>query len=240
MLASIPVAWLLLVRFSHLPAVILPRPLQVWAVLTTEAPTLWHHTAVTVGEALLGYAWANAIAILLALLFLYLPASEAFVTPWMVVIRNAPFVTVASILLVTLGDTLTPKICVVILVTFYPLLANLAKGLNSADPVLIDRLRVLNASRWQVFTKVRWPAALPFYLAAHEIAFTASVVGAIVAEWFFSRQGLGFLIVNATVEYRADRLYAVSFIASLLAIGMYWLCKATEFWLSRWKTRAPG
>jgi len=240
MLVSIPALWLLLVRFSHLPAVVLPPPDKVGAALWRDAPLLWDNTRVTVFEALLGYAWANALALALALMYLYFPISEAFLTPWMVVIKNVPFVTVASILLITLGDTLTPKIIVVVLVSFFPILANLVKGLGAADPVLLDRLKVLNASRWQLFAKVRWPAALPYYLAAHEIAFTGSIIGAIVAEWFFSRQGLGYLIVNATVEYRTDRLYAVTLIASLLAIAAYLLCKATEFWLFRWKTRPPA
>jgi NitT/TauT family transport system permease protein len=155
----------------------------------------------------------------------------------MVVIRNVPFVTVASILVVTLGDTLTTKIIVVVLVSFFPLLANLVKGLGSASPVLIDRMEVLNASRWQVFKRVLWPAAMPYYVAAHEIAFTGSIVGAIVAEWFFSRKGLGFLIVQSTTEYRADRLYAVTLIASVLAVGAYLLCRLWEHWLFRWKRR---
>jgi NitT/TauT family transport system permease protein len=140
-------------------------------------------------------------------------------------------------LVVTLGDTWTTKIIVVVLVSFFPLLANLVKGLNSAPPVLMERMRVLNASRWQVFKRVLWPAAMPYYVAAHEIAFTGSIVGAIVAEWFFSRKGLGFLIVQSTTEYRADRLYAVTLIASVLAVGAYLLCRLWEHWLFRWKRR---
>jgi len=237
MLVSIPVFWLLAVEFSGLPAVIMPPPSQVWAVLSSEWSSLWYHTTVTISGALVGYAVANLFAIALAILFVYPPWSEHFVTPWMVVIRNVPFVTVASILVVTLGDTWTTKIIVVVLVSFFPLLANLVKGLNSAPPVLMERMRVLNASRWQVFKRVLWPAAMPYYVAAHEIAFTGSIVGAIVAEWFFSRKGLGFLIVQSTTEYRADRLYAVTLIASVLAVGAYLLCRLWEHWLFRWKRR---
>jgi NitT/TauT family transport system permease protein len=237
MLVSIPVFWLLAVRFSGLPPVIMPPPEQVWTILTTEWDILWFHTTVTIGVALLGYLVANIFAISLSILFVYSPWSEHFVTPWMVVIRNVPFVTVASILVVTLGDTLATKIIVIVLISFFPLLANLVKGLNSASPVLIDRLEVMNASRWQIFKRVLWPAAMPYYVAAHEIAFTGSIVGAIIAEWFFSREGLGFLIVQSTTEYRADRLYAVTLIASVLAVGAYLLCRLWEYWIFRWKRR---
>lgn len=235
MLASIPVVWLGVLWWSGLPEVVLPPPGKVWAVLVDERALLWYHTGVTLYEALVGYAVANALAVGLAALFLRAPWTEEFLAPWTVVIRNAPFVTVASILLITFGDTLTPKVIVVVLVSFFPLLANLTKGLRAADPVLLDRLEALNATRWEVFTKVRWPAALPYYVAAHEIAFTGSIIAAIVAEWFFARKGLGYLIVQATVEYRADRLYAVSLIACALALGVYGLCKLWEWRLFRWR-----
>ncbi len=111
----------------------------------------------------------------------------------------------------------------------------MTKGLRSTDSVLLDRMRTLNASRWQVFSKVRWPNALPYYIAAHEIAFTGSIIGAIVAEWMFARRGLGYLIVQSMTQYRADRLYAVTLIASLLAVGAYILVKYIEQRLFRWQ-----
>ncbi len=235
MLVAGPLLWLGLIRVSHLPSMLLPPPGQVGLIFVHEGAALWYHLGVTLYEALLGYAVANVLAVGLAALFIYLPWTEEFVSPWTVVIRNAPFVTVASILVVTFGDTLTPKIIVVVVVSFFPLLANLVKGLRAADPVLLDRLETLNASRWETFTKVRWPAALPYYVAAHEIAFTGSIIAAIVAEWFFARKGLGFLIVQATVDYRADRLYAVSMLSCGLALAVYGVCKLWEHWIFRWK-----
>ena len=107
---------------------------------------------------------------------------ERLATPWLVVLRNMPFPAVASILVVTLGDSITPTLIVVVLVPFIPVLANVNKGLKSVDAGLVDRLRTLHATRWQIFCKAAWPAALPYYLAAHEIAFTGSIIAAIVAE----------------------------------------------------------
>jgi ABC-type nitrate/sulfonate/bicarbonate transport system permease component len=228
MLLSVPLVWILAVKFAGLPTLTLPPPSLVAKVLVEERTELLSHTLVTVGEALLGYALANALALGLAVGFLYARGLEAFVTPWTVALKNIPFVTIASILTITLGDTLAPKLIIVVLVCFFPILANVAKGLKSVDSVLLDRMRTLNASRWQTFVRVSWPAALPYYMAAHEIAFTGSILGAIIAEWFFARKGLGFLIVRATTEYRADRLYAVTVIASLLAIGAYAACRAIE------------
>ena len=235
---SLPLVLLLFGAVSDLPTSILPPPGMVAELIWEERNSLIGHTLETMKIALLGYALANAITLSLSVSFLYVKRLEDFVTPWTVVIKNIPYVTLAGILIVTMGDTMMPKLIIVVLVTFFPLLANLKKGLKATDPVLIDRMQTLNASRWQVFRKVRWPTALPYYMAAHEIAFTSSIVGAIVAEWFFSSKGLGFLIVQATTEYRADRLYAVTFIASMLSVFAYIGIRIADRKIFKWKQRS--
>ena len=235
MLVSIPVLWVMAIRITNFPSFLLPPPDMVMDVLWSERSLILSHTWTTIVEALTGYAIANAIAITLAVSFLYLPWLESLAIPWTVIIKNVPFVTIASILIIILGDTPLPKIIIVILVTFFPILANVTKGLKSADPVLLDRMSTLDSSQWDIFVKVRWPSALPFYIAAHEIAFTGSIIGAIVAEWLFARKGLGYLIVQSMTQYRADRLWAVTLVASALAVGAYLLVKTIEKYLFRWQ-----
>ena len=236
MFVSIPLLWWVAAKTAWLPPIVLPGPGLVLGITWTERAVFLHHTLVTLGVGLLGYLVANLLALALALTFVYVPWLEGFATPWMVLIKNVPFVTLASILMLTLGDALAPKLVIVVLVCFFPLLANLNKGLRAADPVLLDRMRSLRATRWQTFRMVRWPSAMPYYMAAHEIAFTGCLLGAIVAEWFFAREGLGYLLVQSVTEYRADRLYAVTLIAGLLSIGSYLLCRGVERWMFRWQT----
>ncbi len=239
MLVSVPLLWMAALRFSHLPPAILPHPGQVLEVFREDGALIAYHTWVTLYEALLGYAIANLLAVTLAVSYFYLPRAESFVTPWTVVLKNIPFVSVAGLLVITFGDTLTPKLILVVLVTFFPLLANLVKGFRSADPVLVDRLRVLGASRWQVFKRVLLPSALPYYVAAHEIAFTSSIIASIIAEWSFSHEGLGYLIVQSVASYRADRIYAINLVGGALALSAYLLCKAWERWIFRWRADVP-
>ncbi|HRW03822.1 MAG TPA: ABC transporter permease [Caldilineaceae bacterium] len=237
MFISIPVLWIIAKVVTGWPDFLLPSPTLVGKVFVADWAMLLEHTWRTIIEAMSGYLIANVLAIALAISFLYLPWFESLAVPWTVVIKNVPFVTIASILIITLGDTPLPKIIIVILITFFPILANVTKGLKSTDQVLLDRMQTLNASQWQIFSKVRWPSALPYYIAAHEIAFTGSIIGAIVAEWLFARKGLGFLIVQAMTQYRADRLYAVTLLASILAVGAYILVKVIEQRLFRWQAR---
>jgi len=237
MLLSIPILWIAVVKVTGFPPFLLPPPDLVVKVFVEEWSQFAYHTGITLVEAMVGYALANAIALSMAVLFLYLPGFESLALPWTVVIKNVPFVTIASILIVTLGDSPAPKIIIVTLVCFFPILANVTKGLKEADPALLDRMKVLDASQWQIFTKVRWPEALPYYVASHEIAATGSIIGAIVAEWMFARRGLGFLIVRSMMQYRADKVYAVTIIASFLSVGAYILVRVVEKHLFRWRAR---
>jgi NitT/TauT family transport system permease protein len=239
MLASIPIAWTILVRLTRVPSFLIPPPEMVAKVLWVESGTFWFHTEVTMAEAMTGYLVANVLAVGLAITFLYLPWTEQFATPYMVMLKNIPFVTVAALLIITLGTTPAPKVIIVVLVCFFPILANVVRGLRSVDAVLLDRMKTLNASQWQIFTKVRWPAALPYYVAAHEISFTGSIIGAVVAEWMFARQGLGYLITASLLQYRADRLYAVTVINLLLSLGAYFLVRLLDNRLFRWKRDMP-
>ncbi len=235
MIVSAPIIWLLTIRITEAPSFLLPPPNMVADIMLSEHQDLLFHTRITLVTALSGYVVANVIAISLSVSFLYLPWLEALAVPWTVVIKNVPFVTIATIMIIILGDTPMPKIIIVVLVTFFPILANVTKGLKSADSVMLDRMQTLDSSQWEIFTKIRWPSALPYYIAAHEIAFTGSIIGAVVAEWLFAREGLGALIVRGMSQYRADRVWAVTLLASALAVGAYLLVKAIEKYLFRWQ-----
>ncbi len=235
MIISLPIVWQVLVWTSGLQPFILPGPMLVVNHLVDDWSNFLFHTSVTMLGALVGYAFANIFAVAIAILFVYVPSVQNILMPWFIVIKNIPYVVIAPILILTLGTTPLPKIIVVFIVTFFPLVANITAGLRAADDVLLDRMQVLNASRWQIFWKVRWPAAIPYYMAAHEIAFTGAIIAAVVAEFFFSREGLGFLIVTAMETYRADTLYGVTLVAGVLGVGNYLLVVRLRKWVMRWQ-----
>jgi len=235
MIISIPLLWIAAIKITNFPSFVIPPPELVVDVLVKESNIFFEHTTITVTWALMGYLASNVLAIGMAISFTYLPWFESFATPWTVLIKNVPFVAIASILVITMGQTPLPRVIVVVLVTFFVILANVTKGLKSVDQVLLDRMETLDASKWQIFWNIRWPSALPYYIASHEIAFTGSVIGAIIAEWMFAKNGLGYLIVRSMSQYRADRLYAVVLISSALSVGAYILVKVIESRMFKWK-----
>jgi ABC-type nitrate/sulfonate/bicarbonate transport system permease component len=237
-LVSVAVIWYGIIWIGQLAPIVLPPPHLVALIMVREWPDLLYNTSVTLGTALIGYIFANLIAILLAISFLYLSWLRSLATPWVIVIKNLPIVSVASLLIITFGDSPTPRILVVILICFHPLLANLTKGFEEVDPNLLSRFQILHASQWQRFRYLLWPNALPYYVAAHEIAFTSSIIAAVIAEFFFSRQGLGYLLTEAMNDHRGDRLWATNVIIALLSAAAYLFSRWMESVLIPWRQRA--
>lgn len=238
MFLSIPLLWVLITFVFQPSEFLFPSFSKVFGVLVDEWSRLSYHTGATLRIAFLGYLLANLISIGIAVSYLYLKSFEDFSTPWTILVKNLPLPVYASILIVMMGDTLAPKVLVVIFFNFFPILANMSKGLKEVDQVLLDRCHSLHASQWTVFRKVRMPAALPYFIAAQEIALTGAITGAIVSEWFFAQEGLGYLIVQASTEYRSDRLFAVGLLASVIAIVAYLGIRWLESYLFRWRRPA--
>lgn len=235
MIVSIPVAWLLIIEATSFPSFLIPPPILVGRVLVEETSLLWSHAKITLIQALVGYLIANAIAFSAAISFLYVGWLRSLATPWMVLIRNVPFVAFSSILIILFGESPIPKIIIVVLICYYTLMENINTGLRSVDQVLLDRLQVLNASTWQVFYRVRLPSALPYYLTALRITLPSSIMASVVAEWMYTRYGLGFLIQQSIMRFRADRLYAVVAVIVAASLTAFFAVQLLERRMLRWK-----
>jgi NitT/TauT family transport system permease protein len=234
---SAAIVWYGIIWIGHLAPTVLPPPHLVVALMAREWQSLLWNTYVTLTTAVTGYFFANVVAILLAISFLYSDALKSLATPWVVVLKNLPIISVASLLIISFGDSPVPRILVVILICFHPILANLIKGFEQVDPNLIARFQTLHASRFQLFRYVLWPNALPYYAAAHEVAFTSSIVAAVLAEFFFSRQGLGFMLTQAMNDYRGDRLWATNIIIATLSAAALGLSVLAERVMIPWQPR---
>jgi ABC-type nitrate/sulfonate/bicarbonate transport system permease component len=219
--ASVLALWYLAIFTSGLPSFVIPRPERVLQVLLTDTDYIGRNLFLTLQVATLGIVISNLTGLGLALLFLALPISRQALMPAALALRNVPFVAIAVVLSLAFGDSLVSKVSIVVLAGFFPVLVNSYRGLLSADPVVLDRMRLLNASMWEVFLKVRLPYALPFFIAAQEITCTGAIVVSITSEWLTSSSGLGAVIQRAMQQYRGDQVYAVSFVTALLSFAIY-------------------
>jgi ABC-type nitrate/sulfonate/bicarbonate transport system permease component len=131
-------------------------------------------------------------------------------------------------LLIWVGYGLGPKIIVVALICFFPIVVNTVDGLKSADPDVVNLMRTLGARRWQIFLKVQVPSALPFFFSGTKVAVAISVIGAVVGEWGGSSEGLGYLMIRSKPQFLTERVFAAMAVLSAMGIGLFLLVATIE------------
>lgn len=235
--AGLLVLWQAIIVGFRVPEYLVPAPSAVWTKgVVANFGLLMQNAVPTALESVLGFAVGNAFAIALAIIFVHNKTLEQTFYPMAVVLRTIPIVAIAPILVLMLGQGYAPKIAIAALISFFPTLVNMIRGLGTVDPQMLELMRVLSANRREVFFKLRIINSLPFLFAALKIATGASVIGAIVAEWIGSDVGLGVLVINATTEFRTPLLYATMVVASLMALLFFGTVVVLERLIVRWET----
>jgi len=228
-------AWQLGAWAFGLPIYIAPTPAQVARTLVAELPILLRNFLPTAVESLIGFLVGNTAAILVAVVFVHSKRLEAAFYPIAVFVNTIPVLAKAPILVLIFGLGMTSKVVIAAFICFFPTLANMVRGLQSVNPQSLELMRVLSASRSEVFWKLRVPSSLPFLFSALKIASTTSVLGAIVGEWIGADLGLGALIIEATHNFRSPLLYATIFVASGWAVVFFAVVSFVERRVVTWK-----
>ena len=215
---SILLAWHLIILLFDVQEFVAPSPLAAVTTLFEKAPVLAKNFWPTAIESIAGFILGNSLAIILAVVFVHNKILEAAYFPSAVFFNTIPILALAPILVLIFGLGMLPKIVIAAVICFFPTLVNMIRGLESVSAAELELMHVLNASRSEIFWRLRVPRSLPFLFAALRIASTTCVVGAIVGEWIGANSGLGALIIQATFNYQSSLLYATLFVSSGLAL----------------------
>ncbi|MBI2740050.1 MAG: ABC transporter permease [Rhodospirillales bacterium] len=226
--------WQIGVDAFDVPAYLLPSPLAVLRDLVNDWQLLLSQSGVTLLEIGLGFVVSIAIALPLAVLFTYSQTFEKLIYPLIVGTQTIPKVAVAPLFLVWFGFGLLPKIIIVTLMTFFPIVINAVVGLKSLNLQTVYLAQSMGASPWQVFWNFRLPNALPSIFAGLKVASVLAVIGAIVAEFVGADSGLGYLIVVAATDQNVTRQFSAIFLLSLAGILLFGLIGYLERRLLPW------
>ena len=207
--------WELSARGFSIPEYLLPRPLGIVETMATEAGRMLPHLALTLGEALAGFAGGVLLGVVVA----FGLASSAFLRrelqPLIVFSQSMPTAALAPLLIVWFGLGVAPKALLALLLVFFPIAANLTEGLTQVNPDMLRLLRSYRATRWQTFVKLRLPHAVGYLLAGMKIAAPLALIGAVVGEFVGANRGIGFVILDA-----AARLATVEMLAGIVYVGL--------------------
>jgi len=239
LLALVLGAWEAYVALSGVSDIVLPPPHDVAAALVTDADLLWANfrsTAVIVAG---GVAIALALGFVLAFGLHLSERARRAMFPFLVASQAMPIVVVAPLLVVWLGYTAGPKLAIVALVCFFPVVVTTLDALRRVDADKRKLLRTLGATRWQVLRWVEAPSALPAALSGAKIALAVAVIGSVLAEDAGSESGLGHMITQANAQYDVAASFAAVVVLGVFAVCLYYALDAAERRLTPW-TEGPS
>ena len=229
--------WELIVRAGMVNELLLPAPSAVATTLWEDRSILLPDLAITTWEVVLGLLAAFVVGVALAVAMHLVPAVEVSLRPLVVGSQAVPIPVLAPLVVLLLGFGLAPKILIVALVCFFPIVVNVADGLRDVDPDARRVLRSLHASRWQRLRFLEAPSALPSGFTGLKIAAAVAVIGAVLAEWAGSTSGLGHLVVTANAQLESARAFAATALLVAEAVALYALFSALERRVVSWSPR---
>jgi len=216
------------VRLWAVPKWLLPAPSVIIMTLVVSRELLLDHTLVTLLEVVVGFGLSLLSGVLLACGIAASRTLERALYPFVIASQMVPIIVIAPLLLIWVGYGLTPKIIVVALTAFFPIVVNMVDGLKSVDPDAVNLLRTMGASHWQIFVKVQVPTSLPFLFSGLRVAMAVSVIGAVIGEWVGSSQGLGYLMIRSKPQFLTERVFAAIVILSVMGLALFVLVGVIE------------
>jgi ABC-type nitrate/sulfonate/bicarbonate transport system permease component len=213
--------WELLATLGHVENYLLPAPSEVASALWRDRDLLAPDTWVTAREVLLGFALALAVGVLIAVVLHLSPLLRRAVYPLVVASQAIPVVVIAPILVIWFGFGITPKLVVIALICFFPVVVNTLDGLEGVDREQVKMMRTLGASRLDLLRRLELPSSLPFLFSGAKVAVAVAVIGAVFGELVGSDAGLGHAIQVGTAELETARVFAAVLILSVMAIALF-------------------
>ena len=229
--------WEALIAVNQYPIFILPAPRQVAQsfVENWQNGIFPRHLAITLFEIGLGFSAAFVFASSVGYVLAKSPLLEKIVSPYLIATQAIPIVAIAPLIIIWINTGSVQNALIAALITFFPMLVNTIVGVRGVRDEYRALLRSYAANRWQVFTKLEVPAALPIFMGGVRVGVTLSVIGVIVAELMWADRGLGFLINFAEGHLDTPLLFATVATLSVMAIGLYLTVVLIEKILLRWR-----
>jgi NitT/TauT family transport system permease protein len=201
----------------------------------TDQPDFWfQQIRYTLLNALFGFGFGVAIALALATLLIHVPLLRSAIMPVAVLLNVTPVVAIAPALIIGFGFGRAPHVIVAALVSFFPMLVNALTGLDSVDPQAVDLFRSVDASRYEIFTRLRFVSSLPYLFSAAKVCVSLAVIGSVISEFSDSSEGLGFTISSVTQYNNVAELWAAIFCSAAMALTLLGLVSLAAKLVIRW------
>lgn len=214
-------AWYLFVEIGQVPKFVMPSPQATLDALMNPNYSWWTNIAVTGTEIFGGYLLALVVGVLLALVFTWSRTLEALFLPLLVTLNMIPKVALGPLIIVWFKYGVFPNTLMAFSIAVFPILLTTARGLREIEPELLDLVKSLRGSRWQVFVKIQLPGALPYIFSGMKVGSILAVAGAIVGEFLGSDKGLGYLMLQVQVTLDTPAMFMAVILITVIGMLLY-------------------
>ena len=226
--------WELAIRAMAEPLRYLPAPSVVIAELADRPGWYWNHAQLTLQEAGLGFLVGAGIAVIAAFLMTESSIADRALLPFFVVVKVTPAVVLVPFMVVLLGFGMGPKVVLAALTLFYAILINTVTGFKSVDEGALEIMRSVNASRREIFFKLRLPNSLPYLYSAAKIGVPLAVLGAVFAEIYRSESGLGNIVRTAGEFGAFVPIWGAIYVLAIIGLVLIGLVTVAEKRMLKW------
>ena len=228
------ILWEAAVPLFSIQQIVLPPPSGVAVTLVDTAGPILFHARQTLMTTLIGFGAAVVLGLLLGFAIGASATVNDAVYPLLVGFNSIPKAAVVPLLVMWFGIGATPAVLTAFLLAFFPIAVNVAVGLATLEPELSDVLRVLGASRWQIFRKIGVPRTMPLFFASLKVAISSAFVGSVISETVASNAGIGYLMAVAASDFNTRLAFAGLFVLAALGVLLYGLFAAVERRMTGW------
>jgi NitT/TauT family transport system permease protein len=232
------VLWEVAVELFKIPVFFLPPPSTIAVTIYEYWPAIYRNSVITLWATLVGFGMAVAFGLLLGLLVGWSRSIYAGLYPLMIGFNAIPKVAVVPILVLWFGIGFVPAVLTAFLISFFPIVVNVATGLATIEPELEDVLKALGASKLDIMRKVGIPRTLPYFFGSLKVAITLAFVGTVISESVASNNGIGNLMLQAQAQFQVPLIFAGLIALAVEGILMYWLMAVLENRMTGWAQRS--
>jgi NitT/TauT family transport system permease protein len=226
--------WETAVHLTGIKEYLLPPPSKVWADFLKRYPTVMDGAWVTTQEIIAGYLLAVVVSIPLAMTVAYSRFVENAIYPVVVFLQIIPKIAIAPLFIIWFGFGFTPKLLLVFLLSFFPIVVSSIAGFKSVDLDIMDFARTTGASQWKMFAKIRLPQALPQIFTGLKVGAALAATAAVVAEFVASDKGLGYLLLQYNGNLDTPMVFATIILLSLIGLAVYYVVELIERFTIPW------
>ncbi|MFN2361428.1 MAG: ABC transporter permease [Marinobacter sp.] len=237
LLVSLVLLWELVCFAFSVPTYLFPAPTDIWASWQEYQGQIMKHATHTLFTTVTGFVIAVIFGVVLGVLVGSSPLIYKAVYPLMVGFNSIPKVAFVPVLVVWFGIGTVPAILTAFLISFFPVVVNMATGLATLEPELQDVLKSLGASKLDILKKVALPRSMPYFFASLKVAITLAFVGSVISETVASNVGIGYLMISASSTMDMGLVFAGLVVIAIMGVVMYEMFAYVERRMTGWATR---